>query len=100
MEKNVRNIKELNRMGKSWFVLYKYYELEDKNELGWKRCKTVQMRKNIYEKTREYHLEWLHYIIYEKKKKLETNMLNTSGFDVTTMACIIYDNLTDKKQGQ
>ena len=39
-------LKQLNRMGKSWFVLFKYHELIDHDELGWKNCKTVQMRKN------------------------------------------------------
>lgn len=36
--------KSLNRMGKSWFVLYKYYETIDSNELRWMNCKTVKMR--------------------------------------------------------
>jgi hypothetical protein len=94
------NAKELNRMGKSWFVLYKYYELEDKNVLEWQNCKTVVMRKNIYERTRQYHLEWLKYIIFAYENKLETNKMGAYGFDITTMACIIYDKLTGKDTGQ
>ena len=96
MENELKGIKDLNSMGKSWFVLYKYYELIDKNELGWKKCKTVQLRKNIYEKTKHYHLDWLHYIIFANENKLGTNLLGTTGFDITTMACIIYDKLTGK----
>lgn len=93
------NAKELNRMGKSWFVLYKYYELEDKNVLEWQNCKTVVMRKNIYERSRQYHLEWLKYIIFAYENKLETNKMGAYGFDITTMACIIYDKLTGKDKG-
>lgn len=47
-----QSTKSLNRIGKSWFVLYKYYEEIDKNELDWKKCTTVKMRQNFYEKTR------------------------------------------------
>ena len=90
----VTNIKELNRMGKSWFVLYKFYELEDKSVLEWQKCKTVNMRKSIYERTRQYHLEWLKYIIFANEKKMETNKMGALGFDITTMACIVHDKLT------
>lgn len=85
-------------MGKSWFILYKYYELEDKNVLEWQNCKTVNMRKNIYERTRQYHLEWLKYIIFANEKKLETNNMGAFGFDITTMACIIYDKLIQQSR--
>lgn len=96
MEKDINGIKELNRMGKSWFVLYKFWETEDKNCLEWQNCKTVKMRKNIYERTKQYHLEWLHYIIFANENKLEKNKMGTLGFDITTMACIIYDKLIGK----
>lgn len=91
----VTNIKELNRMGKSWFVLYKFYELEDRNMLEWQKCKTVNLRKNIYEKSRQYHLEWLKYIIFANENKMEKNKMGVFGFDITTMACIIYDKLSE-----
>ena len=94
MEKNIRAIRSLNQMGKSWFVLYKYYELVDKTELKWKNCDTVTMRKNIYEKTRQYHLEWLRYIISASEAKLGTNKLDVDGYEIKTMACIVYDKLT------
>ncbi|MDD4156485.1 MAG: hypothetical protein PHY08_07935 [Candidatus Cloacimonetes bacterium] len=74
-------------------IIYKFYELEDKNILEWQNCKTVNMRKNIYERTRKYHLEWLKYILFANEKKLETNDMGVFGFDITTMACIIYDKL-------
>lgn len=90
---STNGLKELNRMGKTWFVSYKYYEMEDKNELNWQNCSTVKKRINAYERTREYHLEWLKYIIFANEKKLETNKLGSFGFDTTTMACIIYDKL-------
>jgi hypothetical protein len=89
----ITNIKELNRMGKSWFVLYKFYELEDKNVLEWRECKTVEMRRNVYERTRQYHLEWLRHIVFVNENRLETNKLGVLGFDITTMACILYDKL-------
>lgn len=97
MESNIRNIRALNRMGKSWFVLYKYYEVENKNELSWQKCKTVEMRKRCYENTREFHLEWLKYIIFANESKLATNKMHPFGLDITTMACIVYDKLTGKK---
>ena len=96
MENELPGIKELNRMGKSWFVLYMYYELVDKTELDWQKCKTVDMRKNIYERTRQYHKEWMKYIIFANENKLETNKLDNLGFDITTMACIIYDEYLNK----
>ena len=60
---SVPNLKDLNRIGKSWFVLYKYYEVEDKNVLDWKKCKTVKFRQSIYEKNRNCHMKWLKYIM-------------------------------------
>ena len=54
------------------------------------------MRKNIYERTKQYHLEWLHYIIFANENKLEKNKMGKLGFDITTMACIIYDKLIGK----
>ena len=92
----LKGLKQLNQIGKSWFVLYKYYEEEDDRVLDWKKCKTVKFRKSIYENTRQYHLDWLHYIIFANENKLETNKLDTTGFDITTMACIVYDKLTGK----
>lgn len=89
--------KFLRRMGKSWFVLYKYYETIDSNELDWMKCKTVKMRQGFYKKTRDYHLKWLHDIIFANEKSLQMNRLNVTGFDITTMACIIYDKLTGKE---
>lgn len=96
MDKEIKGITELNRMGKVWFVLYKYWEAEDKTCLEWQNCSTVTMRKNIYERTRHLHLEWLKYIIFANENKLEKNKLGAYGFDITTMACIIYDKLIDK----
>lgn len=96
MDKEIKGITELNRIGKSWFVLYKYWETEDKTCLEWKKCKTVEMRKNIYERTRQYHKEWLKCIIFANENKLEKNKMGAYGFDITTMACIIYDKLTNK----
>ncbi len=92
----MNGIQDLNKMGKAWFVLYKYYEVIDKNELGWKNCKTVAFRINKYEKTRQYHLEWLRYIIFASENKLGTNKLGVCGFDITTMACIVYDKIIGK----
>ena len=93
---SVPNLKDLNRIGKSWFVLYKYYEEEDKNVLVWKRCKTVKFRQAIYERNRNYHMQWLKYIIFANEKKLETNKMFVEGFDITTMACIVYDKLKNE----
>ena len=93
MEKEINGIKKLNQIGKSWFVLYKYWETEDKSCLEWQHRKTVNLRKNKYEKTRQYHLEWLKYIIFAYENKLQTNKLGAYGFDITTMACIIYDKI-------
>ena len=89
----VPNLDDLNRIGKSWFVLYKYYEVEDKNVLDWQKCKTVGLRQSVYEKNRHYHKQWLKYIIFANEKKLETNKMQVCGFDITTMACIVYDKL-------
>lgn len=59
-----------------------------------KKCETVEMRRNIYERTRQHHLEWLNHIIFVNEKRLETNKMGIFGFDITTMACILYDKLT------
>lgn len=60
-------------------------------------CKTVKMRQGFYEKNRNYHLKWLHDIIFANEQSLGSNHLNVTGFDITTMACIIYDKLTSEK---
>ncbi len=39
--------KSLKHMAKSWFVLYKYYEIIDNTELEWKNCSTVKMRQGL-----------------------------------------------------
>lgn len=65
----MNGIHDLNKIGKSWFVLYKYYEVIDKKELGWKNCKTVAFRINKYEKNRQYHVDVLKKILYTKKTK-------------------------------
>ncbi len=31
MKKEINGIKQLNKIGKSWFILYKYWETEDKS---------------------------------------------------------------------
>ena len=90
---NVPGIELLNKIGKSWFVSYKYYELIDKKELGWQKCNTVEMRKSFYDKTREYHLEWLKYIMNASENRLSSNKLSICGFDITVMACMIYEKL-------
>ncbi|MEG2541199.1 MAG: hypothetical protein RSB59_05470, partial [Clostridia bacterium] len=77
MEDNAK--KELNRMGKAWFVSYKFYQEEDKNELHWKNCQTVQMRINVFRRTRQHHMEWLEYIIFADENKLGTNELGFLG---------------------
>ena len=90
---DLKGLKELNRMGKSWFILYKYYECVDRNETGWMNCSTVQMRKNVYERTRQYHVDWLHDIIFTSKNKLETNKLGKAGLSINRMAEEIYDKI-------
>ena len=79
-------LRDLNRIGKSWFVIYKYYQLIDHSEACWKNCSTVQMRKSVYERTREYHTDWLKYIVRFCGDKLETNQLGKSGPEVIDMA--------------
>lgn len=91
---DLKGLKELNRMGKSWFVLYKYYKCIDHNEIGWKNCSTVQMRINIYENTRQYHLDWLNYIIFSSTDKLSINQLGKSGLTINKMAREIYNKIS------
>ena len=98
MNNKVPNIKELRKIGKSWFVSYIYFETIDKNERSWQKCSSVELRKNIYNKNREFHTEWLKSIIYSSENKLANNKLSISGLDIKFMACIVYKkimNITD-----
>lgn len=85
--------KELRTIGKSWFILYKYYEVIDPNEMEWKNCSTVQLRKSVYERTRKYHFDWLHDIIFTSQYKLDANKFGKSGLSINRMAEEIYAKL-------
>ena len=87
------NYRDLNRIGKAWFVLYKYYEVVDSSETKWQNVDTLEFRKSIYEKNRKKHLAWLKLIIDADEEKLTRNLLGASVNDITKMAVEIINKM-------
>jgi len=80
-------------MGESWFVLYKYYQIIDSKETGRKNTKTTNRRIKCFNRTKKHHVDWLKEIIKINENKLDTNRLDVDCFAISTMLCIILDNL-------
>jgi len=86
----VRAYDYLNQMGASWFVSFSYHIYVDEEHINYKRVKTVDERRNIFNDSTQYHIEWLKYIstsIYANK--LSTNEIGLSGNRVKSMAAAV-----------
>ena len=86
MYKKVDLVKELNRIGASWFVSYAYYEKFDKTHRNWEYVSTLTTRINGYNRNKQYHRIWLEEILQIKDYRLGLNKLGLSASDVKKMA--------------
>ena len=76
---------KLSRMGASWFASYWHYDHRNKNEVSWKNCKTVASRISRYNKTKQYHNDWIREIKTMDDKRLNRNELGLTATQVKTL---------------
>ena len=77
----------LSKMGATWFVSYAYY---DKIDSTYDKCnqleKTINNRRNVYNKTTQYHKFWLSKILTMNDTKLSKNKINVPSSKTKAMA--------------
>lgn len=76
----------LTKIGVAWFVSYAYYEHINKKHNRWKKVATIQERWSIYNKSRQYHKDWLHMIKSMKPGQLNRNAIGLSADEIILMA--------------
>ena len=87
----VNGMKELRRIGISWFVSYAYYDHIDRSHNKWNNTTTIALRKSCYERTRQFHAEWIHHVLDADPTRLARNTLGLSSDEVQKMAKKLLD---------
>ena len=77
---------ELSQMGATWFVSYAYFCHIDQKHFNWTKIKTVDLRKSIYETTKQYHKFWLLQILLMEESRLNTNKIEINAIETKKMA--------------
>ena len=77
---------KLNKMGKSWFVSYCYYQRIDPNHMNWSRTSTVKMRIAFYASSYDFHKQYLEKILRVNDVGLNRNTIGLTGGQIRTMA--------------
>ena len=85
----MKELKSLDRMGKSWFVSYLYFLKIDRHHLNWKNVqslKSLRSRISRFKQTEMWHKMYLNKIIKSNPNSLGTNNLGLSGEEIIVMS--------------
>lgn len=76
----------LTYMGATWFVSYAYYDHLDRTQKNWDKVKTARSRINNYNKSRQYHKDWLKHVLTMSDKNLSKNTIGLTPYETKQMA--------------
>ena len=76
----------LTRIGSSWLISYMYYLKIDKNHRNWKTVSNPLDRIKKFNKSTQFHMEWLQEIVNMNPKQLSRNEIGLTGQEVIKMA--------------
>lgn len=76
----------LKNMGATWFVSYAYYDHCDKSHTNWSRVSTARMRISYYNRSKQYHRQWLQHVLSMNDTNLAKNTLGLTPRETKQMA--------------
>ena len=83
----------LTKIGAAWFVSYAYYNYIDDKHLSWKNPKfselSKQSRTSNYNKSKHYHIAWLHEVMKMKQLDKHGNYCGLKSTQIQIMAAEI-----------
>lgn len=83
----------LTQMSATWFVSYTYYQNLDSAHKNWAMVSTVDMRSNIYNRTKQYHKFWLQQVLMMDDKRLNTNSIELEAKQTKYMAKTLLEKI-------
>ena len=89
----------LSKIGAAWFVSFAYNNYIDKKHIAWKNQSfsnlSIQSRKNNYNKSTEYHYDWLLEILKMTQLDKHKNKCGLSANQIQSMAKEILKKIKD-----
>lgn len=85
----------LTRIGSSWLVSYMYYLRIDKNHRNWETVSKPLDRIKKFNKSTQFHMEWLQEIVNMNPKQLNRNEIGLTGQEVIEMANELLNLMTN-----
>ncbi|MBQ9084027.1 MAG: hypothetical protein IJY24_00020 [Clostridia bacterium] len=76
----------LAKMAAWWFVSYMYYLYVNEDHYNWKKVKTVDTRRSVFERTEKYHIYWLTEVLDMKNLDSQGNKGGLDSEEIKTMA--------------
>lgn len=76
----------LKKMGATWFVSYACHDHCDKSHMNWDKVRTSGMRISYYNRSKQYHEQWLQHVLTMNDANLSKNTIGLTPCETKKMA--------------